>query len=90
MPIEVEEEEDEENPLGDVPYFLNLENVAREARKATKALEKENEIVHDRERSNVIHDLDGSNVGDWEGPGIPVDKFDNVISAQNEGSYVIL
>ena len=55
-----------------------MENVAREARKATKALEMKNEIVHDRERSNVVHDLDGSDVGDWEGLGILVDEFDSV------------
>ena len=78
MPIEMEVEEDEENPLVDVPYFSDLENVAREARKATKALEMKNEIVHDRERSNVVHDLDDSDVGDWEGLGIPVDEFDSV------------
>ena len=53
---------------------MDLENVAKEARKATKALER----VHDMERSNVVHDLDGSDVGDWEGPGIPVDDFDSV------------
>ena len=78
VPIEVEEEEDEENPLGEVPYFSDLENVAREARKTTKVLERKNEIVHNRERSNVVHDLDGSDVGDWEGPDIPVDEFDSV------------
>ena len=40
MPIEVEVEEEEENSLGDVLYFFDLENVAREARKTTKALER--------------------------------------------------
>ena len=78
MPIEVEVEEEEENSLGDVPYFSDLENVDREARKTTKALERENEILQDKERLNVFHDLDGSDVGDWEGPGIPVDEFDSV------------
>ena len=63
-PLEVEEEEEEENPLREIPYFSDLENVTREARKATKALERENEIVHERERSNVVHDLDGSDVGE--------------------------
>ena len=56
MPIKVGVKEDDENSMGDVPNFLDLENVAREARKATKAIERENEIVHDRERSNVVHD----------------------------------
>ena len=41
MPVEIEVEDQEEYPLGDVPYFSNLEKVAREARKATKALERE-------------------------------------------------
>ena len=78
MPLEIEVEEEEENPLGNVPYFTNLENVAREARKATKALERDNEIPQDRERPNVIHDLDGIGVGKWEGPGIPLDEFYSV------------
>ena len=77
-PLEVEEEEKEENPLGEIPYFLDLENVTREARKATKALERKNEIVHERDWSNVVHDLDGSDVGEWEGPGIPIKEFDSV------------
>ena len=75
MPIEVEAEEKEENPLGDVPYFFDLENVAREARKATNALERENKIPQDREMHNVIHDLESNDVGDWKGP---VDEFDSV------------
>ena len=64
--------------MEEIPYFSDLENIAREARKATKALERENEIVHDRERSNVVHDLDGSDVGEWEGPDILVEEFDSV------------
>ena len=51
VPIEVEAEEDEENPLGDVLYFSELDDVAREASKATKALERENEIADDSHRS---------------------------------------
>lgn len=78
VPIEVEAEEDEENSLGDIPYFSELDNVVREASKVTKALERESEIIHDRHRSNVVHDLDGSDVGEWEGPGIPEDEFDSV------------
>ena len=35
-------------------------------------------ILHDRQRPNVIHDLEGSDVGEWEGPGIPLDEFDGV------------
>ena len=37
MPLDNEMDEHEENPLGDVPYFLDLKKVAKEARKATKA-----------------------------------------------------
>ena len=40
MSVEVDAEEEEIFFWGDVPYFLDLENVAREARKATKALER--------------------------------------------------
>ena len=31
-----------------------------------------------RERTNVIHDLDGSDDGEWEGPSIPMDEFDGI------------
>ena len=68
MPVEIKVEEQEDNPLGDVPYFSDLQKVAREARKAIRAMERENEI----------HDLDGRDVGKWEGTGIPLDEFDSV------------
>ena len=42
----------------------------------TKEIEKENVILHDRQRPNVIHDLEGSDVGEWERPRIPLDEFD--------------
>ena len=45
MPVEIEVEEQEENLLDDVIYFSGLEKVSRESRKATKALERENEIL---------------------------------------------
>ena len=77
-PLEVKEEEEEEEEMGKIPYFSDLENITREARKATKALERENKIVHERERSNVIHDLEGIDIGDWEGPSIPIEEFDSV------------
>jgi hypothetical protein len=35
-------------------------------------------IPQDKKRSNVIHDLDGSEMGEWEGPNIPLDEFDEV------------
>ena len=56
----------------------DLERVARIARRATKALERENVIFQDKERPNVIHDLEGSEMREWEGPGIPLDEFDGV------------
>lgn len=78
MPLDNEVEGQEEDSSGEVPYFSDLEKVAIEARKASKALEEENEILKDRERPNVIYDLDGSDVGEWEGPSIPLDEFDGV------------
>ena len=53
----------EEYSLDDAPHLLDLERVARTARRATKALEVENEILQDRERPNVFHDLEGSEMG---------------------------
>jgi hypothetical protein len=55
-----------------------LERVAKIARRAIKALQKENGILQDGERPNVIHDLDGSEMGEWEGLDIPLDEFDEV------------
>ena len=52
----------------------------------TKELEKENVILHDRERPFVVHDLEGSDMGEWEGPGIPLDEFDGVSNAKVEKS----
>ena len=43
-------------------------------------------ILHDRKRPNVIHDLDGSEMGEWEGPGVPLDEFDGVGNAKVEKS----
>ena len=48
------------------PHLSKLERVARTAKGATKALERENEILCDRERQNVIHDLDSSEMGEWD------------------------
>jgi hypothetical protein len=47
-------------------------------RRATKELEKENVILHDRARPNVIHDLKGNEMEEWEGPDIPLDELDGV------------
>jgi hypothetical protein len=55
-----------------------LNRVGRIARRATKDWQKENVILHDREGPNVVHDLEDSEVGEWEEPGIPLDKFEGV------------
>ena len=60
------------------PHFPDLKKVANAARQATKVLARENEILDDMEGPNVIHDLDGSDMGQWEGPIIPLDVFEAV------------
>ena len=76
--VENELEAEDEYSSYDVepPHFPNLEKVANAARQTTKALARENEILDDMERLNVIHDLDGSDMDQWEGPGIPFDEFE--------------
>ena len=41
-------------------------------------------ILHDGERPNVIYDLEGSEMGEWEGPGMNLDEFDSVGNAKVE------
>ena len=60
------------------PHFPDLKKVANAARQATKVSARKNEILDDREGSNVIHDLDGRDMDQWEGPGIPLDEFEGV------------
>ena len=81
-PLEVGIEGQEEYSSDEVPNLSELDRVARVARRATRELEKENVILHDRERPNVIHDLEGSEMGEWERPGIPLDEFDGVGNAK--------
>ena len=50
MPLENDVEEQEQDPLGEVPHSSDLERVARQARKAIKALKRENETLQDRPR----------------------------------------
>ena len=71
-----EMEEQEERSSDEAPQLSDLKKVARTARRVTKALEVGNEILQDRERPNIIHDLEGNEMGEWEGPSIPLDKFD--------------
>jgi len=65
---------------------INLSELDRVARRATKDVERENIILQDRERTNAVHDLDNSDVGEWEGPGVPVDEFDVVGNSKVERS----
>ena len=71
-------EEQEEYSSDEAPHLSDLERIARTARIATKALEVENEILQDRERPNIVHNLEGSEMGEWKGPRILLDEFDGV------------
>jgi hypothetical protein len=44
------------------------------------------------ERPNVIYDLVDSEMGEWEGPRIPLDKFDEVgnTKVKKPEGYVVL
>lgn len=79
-PAEEELEGQENYSSDDVerPQFQDLEKVANAARQATKAWAQENEILDGKRRHNVIQDLEGSSMGQWEGPGIPIDEFGSV------------
>lgn len=68
VPVENELDGQEEYSSDDEepPHFPDLEKIASVARQATKALAKENEILDDMEGPNVIHDLDGSDMGQWK------------------------
>ena len=59
-PLEVGVEGQEEYFLDEDPNLSELDRVARVARRATRELQKENVILHDRDRPNIIHDLDNS------------------------------
>ena len=85
-PLEVGVEGQEEYSSDEAPNLSELDRVARVARSATRELERENVILHDRERPNDIHDLEGSEMGEWEGPRIPLNEFDGVGNAKVEKS----
>ena len=68
----------EEYSSDEGPNLSDLDRITRVARKATRELKKENVILQDKKRPNVIHNLEGSEMGRWEGPKIPLDKFDGV------------
>ena len=59
--------EDQEEYFSDeAPNLSELDRVSRVARRATRELERENVILHDRKRSNIIHNLEGSEMEEWE------------------------
>ena len=62
-PLDVGVEGQEEYSSNEAPNLFKLDRVARIARKATRELERENVILRDRERPNVIHNLEGSEMG---------------------------
>lgn len=74
----------EEYSSDEAPHLSDLERIARTARRTTKALERENKILYDRERPTIIHDVEASEMGEWEGPGIPLEEFDGVRKARVE------
>ena len=63
-PLEVGVEGQEEYSSDEVPNLFKFDRVAGVARRATRELERENAILHDRERPNIIHDLEGSEMGE--------------------------
>lgn len=79
IPLEegVEGQEDYSSEEG--PNLSGLDMVAR---RATSELEKENVILQNRERPNVIHDIEGSKMGEWEGLVVFLDEFDGVSNAK--------
>ena len=56
------------------PQFQELEKVANTARQATRAVARENDILDDERGHPVMHDVEGSDRGQWEGPGIPTSR----------------
>ena len=62
-PLEVGVEGQEEYSSDEGLNLSELDKVACVARRVTKEIEKENMIFHDRERPNVVHDLEGSEMG---------------------------
>ena len=81
-PMELGIEGQEEYSSDEAPNISELDRVTKVARRATRELERENVIFHDRERSNIIHDLEGSEMREWKGPKILLDEFDGVGNAK--------
>ena len=70
LQAESEMEGQKECSSDEAPHLSDLERIARTARRTAKALERENEIQQDRERSPNGCDREASEMGEWEGPGI--------------------
>ena len=85
-PLEAGVEGQEEYSLDEGPNLFELDRVARVTRRATMELKEENAILYEREKPNVIHDLEGSEMGECKGLGIPLDEFDGVGNAKVEKS----
>ena len=83
-PLDVGVDGQEEYSSDEGPSLSELDRVAKVARKATRELEKEKVILRDMERPNVIHDLEGSEMEQWEGPEISLEDFDGVDNAKVE------
>ena len=85
-PLEVGVEGQKEYSSDKAPNLSELDRVDRVARSATRKLEMENVILHDRKRPNIIHDLEGNEMGEWEGPRISLDEFHDVGNGKVEKS----
>ena len=74
-PIEdaVDEQADYSSDDVERPQFDELGKVASTAREATRAVVRENQILDEEREQPVFHDLEDSDIGQWEGPGIPMD-----------------
>ena len=76
--LEIGIEGQKEYSSDEAPNLSKYDRVARVARRATRELERENVIFYDKERPNIIHDLEDSEMGEWEGLIILLDEFDCV------------
>ena len=57
-PMKIGVEDQKEYFSDEAPNLSELDRVAKVGRRATRELERENVILHDRERSNIVHDLE--------------------------------
>ena len=83
-PIEdaVDEQADYSSDDVERPQFDELGKVASTARQAIRAVARENQILDEEREQPVIHELEDSDIGQWEGPGIPMDDVEAVKKPQ--------